>query len=79
MPGSFFVADSFDKMSRVWAAKRLRQTCRRILRNLKTTAPVIADRGAFIVFQKLSWSFFFRYSVSAACTVRGSWVISGAS
>ena len=23
MPGSFFVADSFDKMARVWAAKRL--------------------------------------------------------
>lgn len=33
----------------------------------------------FIVSQKLSWNFFFRYSVSAACTVRGSWVISGAS
>ncbi len=74
MPGSFFVADSFTL-----GGKRLRQTCRRILRNLKTIAPVIADRGAFIVFQKLSWSFFFRYSVSAACTVRGSWVISGAS
>ena len=33
MPGSFFIADSFDKMSGGWAAKRLRQTCRRILRN----------------------------------------------